>query len=145
MSSKTTHGAAECIDACEILATIIHRALTGALREQLFEPIAGEWSSVGIASLASHDYRTKSEREIRGTGYVVESLEAALWCFAATSDFRSAILRAANLGNDADTTAAICGQVAGAFYGHASIPEPWRNKLTMHDDIVDMADRLLRE
>ena len=143
LSSRTTHGAAECIDACEILATLINRALAGASREQLLEPVAGEWSSVGIASIAEHDYRTKSAEEIRGTGYVVESLEAALWCFYTTDDFRSAILRAANLGNDADTTAAICGQVAGAFYGYSGIPEYWLGQIAMHDEIVSLADHLL--
>ncbi len=142
LSSQTTHGAAECIDACEILATLIHRVLTGASKEQLREPVAGEWSSVGIASIAEHDYLTKSENEIRGTGYVVESLEAALWCFHTTDDFKSAILQAANLGNDADTTAAICGQVAGAYYGYASIPASWRDKLAMRDEIVRLADCL---
>jgi hypothetical protein len=66
---------------------------------------------------------------VRGNGYVVDSLEAALWSFFTTDDFRSGALAAANLGDDADTTAAIYGQLAGASYGVESIPEEWRSKL----------------
>lgn len=67
----------------------------------------------------------QTDREIRGTGYVVQSLEAALWCFYRTDTFETAILKAANLGDDTDTTAAVCGQVAGAYYGESGIPQKW--------------------
>ena len=79
---------------------------------------------------------------LRGTGYVVESLEAALWCFDQTDNFETAILKAANLGDDADTTAAICGQVAGAFYGESGIPQKWLEKLSLREEITILADRL---
>ena len=85
---------------------------------------------------------TNRSAEIRGTGYVVESLEAALWCFDKTDNFEAAILKAANLGDDADTTAAICGQVAGAFYGESGIPQKWLDKLVMREEISMLADRL---
>ena len=81
-------------------------------------------------------------REIRGTGYVVESLEAALWAFYKSTDFREAVLLAANLGDDADTTAAICGQIAGAYCGYEAIPEEWLERLTMASEITSMADSL---
>lgn len=80
--------------------------------------------------------------EIHGTGYVVQSLEAALWAFDSTTTFRDAILAAVNLGDDADTTAAICGQVAGAFYGEDAIPEAWMKKLAMREDIASLAELL---
>ncbi len=73
-----------------------------------------------IVSIARGAYRSKGEDEIRGSGYVVDCLEAALWCFDRTDTFRDAILAAANLGDDADTTAAVCGQVAGAYYGESA-------------------------
>jgi ADP-ribosyl-[dinitrogen reductase] hydrolase len=95
-----------------------------------------------IAAIARGDYRGKTERAIRGSGYVVLSLEAALWCFATTESYRDAVLRAANLGDDADTTAAICGQIAGAFYGEAGIPADWREKLAMRALIEETADAL---
>lgn len=77
-----------------------------------------------------------------GNGYVVDSLEAALWCFARTATFEEAVLCAANLGDDADTTAAICGQLAGAFYGQAAIPRHWQDRLAWADQIRALADRL---
>lgn len=142
-SSRTTHGAPECLDACRLLADILFRALKGDGKEEILagsDP--GQIASPAIQSIARGDYREKPTAGIRGTGYVVESLEAALWCFATTESFESAILAAANLGDDADTTAAVCGQVAGAYYGASGIPERWRELLVMGDEIRDLADRL---
>ncbi|HEY9663908.1 MAG TPA: ADP-ribosylglycohydrolase family protein, partial [Allocoleopsis sp.] len=76
------------------------------------------------------------------TGYVVDSLEAALWCFWTTETYEQAILAATNLGDDADTTAAICGQVAGAYYGELGIPMHWLKQLSMRDEITELADQL---
>lgn len=86
----------------------------------------------------------KTREQIAGTGYSVASLEAALWCFWRTESFESAILEAANLGDDADTTAAITGQLAGAFYGESGIPSHWLEKLHMRAEIKDMAQALLQ-
>jgi ADP-ribosyl-[dinitrogen reductase] hydrolase len=72
----------------------------------------------------------------------VESLEATLWCFDQTTNFKDCILMAANLGDDADTTAAQAGQLAGAFYGESGIPTDWLNKLAMMATIRDMSDAL---
>jgi len=142
-SSRTTHGAMECIDACRLLARIIHRALEGKPKEEV---LLGESRSfVGsdkIVAIGQGDYLKKSEGEIRGSGYVVDCLEAAMWCFSKTESFEEAILTSANLGDDADTTAAVCGQVAGAFYGESGIPTRWLEKLAMCEDIRYLADRL---
>ena len=73
---------------------------------------------------------------------VVQSLEAAIWCFAQTNNYRDAVLLAANLGDDADTTAAICGQIAGAFYGASNIPSEWMKKLSHKEQILDISERL---
>ena len=73
---------------------------------------------------------------------MVDSLEAALWCFATTDSFEDAILKAANLGDAADTTAAVCGQLAGAYYGHALIPHRWRDQLAMGGESRRLAGRL---
>jgi ADP-ribosyl-[dinitrogen reductase] hydrolase len=75
---------------------------------------------------------------------VVDSLEAALWCFYHTDNFKDAVLAAANLGDDADTTAAIVGQVAGAFYGEDGIPDHWLTRIVMAKEIGEMADSLTR-
>jgi hypothetical protein len=101
-----------------------------------------EGMSPKIQAIAASEYADKSREEIRGSGYVVESLEAALWCFSRTDTYRDAILTAVNLGDDADTTAAVCGQIAGAHYGEDGIPPAWREKLAMRNTIESMADQL---
>ncbi len=126
-SARTTHGAATCLEACRRFAGILHRALDGCPKE---------------AVLAGGDYRDCDAEGVRGTGYVVESLHAALWCFARADTFEEAVLRAANLGDDADTTAAVCGQVAGAHFGERAIPAHWLDRLAMAAEIRDLADRL---
>jgi hypothetical protein len=88
-------------------------------------------------------YKTRNPPEIRGTGYVVKSLEAALWAFYHSTDFADAVLKAANLGDDADTTAAICGQLAGVFYGYESIPPAWVEILAWKDRLRETALELL--
>ena len=98
----------------------------------------------GVRTIAQGDYIDKTESEVRGSGYVIESLEAALWCFANTDSFNEAVLTAANLGDDADTTAAITGQIAGTYYGINNINKHWREQLTMIDEILELADRLNR-
>ena len=81
---------------------------------------------------------------LRGSGYVVECLEAALACVANARSFEEAVLAAANLGDDADTTAAVAGQLAGALYGEAGIPRPWLERLHRAGEIRELADRLAR-
>jgi ADP-ribosyl-[dinitrogen reductase] hydrolase len=145
-SSRTTHAAAECLDACRLLAAILLAALEGADKEMVLfgagAKLAGTPLSTKLQSVAEGAYRHKSAGEIRGSGYVVESLEAALWCFWHTDNFRTAILAAANLGDDADTTAAVCGQIAGAFYGESGIPGHWRKRLVMAQEIRTLAGEL---
>ena len=92
--------------------------------------------------IARGAYRAKAESAIRGSGYVVESLEAALWCLDQTGSYEHAVLRAANLGDDADTTAAVCGQLAGAFYGVSGIPERWLERVAMRLEIEQLAIKL---
>lgn len=143
-SSRTTHAAEECLDAARFLARAISRALAGSGRNEVLLGDAERFQGcASILALARGDYRGKAESEVRGSGYVVESLEAALWCFAHSRSFAEAVLKAANLGDDADTTAAICGQLAGAFYGESAIPPAWLEKLAMDQEIRALADRLL--
>jgi ADP-ribosyl-[dinitrogen reductase] hydrolase len=78
----------------------------------------------------------------QGSGYVVRSLEAALWAFARGGSFRDGALLAANLGHDPDTTGAVYGQLAGVYYGEAGIPGEWRSKLALRGTIEELADRL---
>lgn len=143
LSSRTTHGAAECVDACRLLARLVARALAGAARDELLVAESRlVTSSERLAGIAAAAYRDAEVDRIRGSGYVVDCLEAALWCFARTSSFREAVLAAANLGHDADTTAAVCGQLAGAFYGASAIPAAWLDRLALRDEITALADAL---
>ena len=82
-----------------------------------------------VAEVAEGSFKHREPPQIRGTGYVVESLEAALWAFHKSRDFREGALLAVNLGDDADTTGAIYGQIAGAHYGVQAIPAAWREQL----------------
>jgi len=81
-----------------------------------------------LVPIVQGSWHRKEPGEISGSGYVVHSLEAAVWSFGTTDSFEAAILRAANLGDDADTTAAVTGQLAGAFYGRSGIPEGWLDR-----------------
>jgi ADP-ribosyl-[dinitrogen reductase] hydrolase len=142
-SSRTTHGAAECIDACRLFARVICHAFAGLEKGEVLVADAGTFSgSETIVAIARGSFLGKREDEISGSGYVVSSLEAALWAFARTDSFEDAVLTAANLGDDADTTAAICGQIAGAYYGAAGIPPAWLERLAMFEEITALADRL---
>ncbi len=142
-SSRTTHGATECLEACQLLGDILYRLLSGSDKETaLFDTLPHELTTPALQSLARGEYRTLDEHRIQGSGYVVKSLEAALWSFWMTDDFESAILKAVNLGDDADTTAAVCGQLAGAYYGETGIPSGWLGKLAMRAEISHLSDRL---
>lgn len=149
-SSRTTHAAPECIDACRYFAALLVGAVRGESKERLladhFEPEPGIWAeaplSPGIAVIAAGSFKRREPPEIRGSGYVVDCLEAALWAFDRSTSYRDAVLRAANLGDDADTTAAVVGQLAGAYYGAGAIPAAWLAKLALRERIVALADGL---
>ena len=143
--ARTTHQAPECLGASRLFGEILVRALHSKSKDQILAPciLAGKLSTK-LALINEGRYRSKSRDAIRGTGYVVESLEATLWCFDQGQNFRDCVLLAANLGDDADTTAAQVGQVAGAFYGEAGIPEEWLDKLAMLDLLRSLADELVQ-
>jgi ADP-ribosyl-[dinitrogen reductase] hydrolase len=142
-SSRTTHAAPEALDCCELFAELLLRALQGAPKSALLAAPAPAGASGRVCEIAAGRYVDKRADEVTGSGYCVDSLEAALWCFATTASFEAAVLAAANLGDDADTTAAIVGQLAGAHYGAAEIPARWRERLVMRAEIEALADALL--
>ena len=149
-SSRTTHGAHEAVDACRYFAGLLIGALRGVQKATLlspgYGPVAGLWEASPlaeeIARVAGGSFKDRKPPAIRGTGYVVASLEAALWAFQRSQDFRAGALLAVNLGDDADTTGAIYGQIAGAHYGAQAIPSAWRERLTLAAEIESLADRL---
>ena len=148
--SRTTHGAPEPVDACRYYAGLIVGALSSESKEALlgtrFSPVDGAWAASALSpkidEVAAGSFKRKQPPEIRGTGYVVQTLEAALWAFWNSDDFQEGALMAVNLGEDADTTGAIYGQLAGAYYGLDAIPAKWRKKIAMTDRILDLSDAL---
>ena len=149
-SSRTTHGAEEAVDACRYFAGLLFGALHGVDKDTLLSaaycPVEGLWErsplAEKIAAIADGSFKHRDPPDIKGTGYVVDSLEAALWAFNRSRNFREGALLAVNLGDDADTTGAIYGQIAGAYFGVEAIPPNWRERLTMTTEIASMADSL---
>ncbi|WP_410767713.1 ADP-ribosylglycohydrolase family protein [Fontibacillus sp. BL9] len=150
LSSKTTHAATECIDACRGFAACLLGALHGWSKEDILsdKPIKEFMGTAPlgpkVGEVLGGSYKDSEPPLIRGTGYVVKSLEAALWAFYKSNTYEEGVLLAVNLGEDADTTAAVYGQLAGAYYGFAAIPDHWVNKLAYGDLIEDLAEQLYK-
>ena len=152
-SSRTTHGAPAALDACRYFAGLLLGALNGLSKSRLlgrrYCPLEGYWDvhplvpEINEISLGS--FKTRQPPEIQGSGYVVRSLEAALWAFYHSSTFKEGCLLAVNLGDDADTTGAIYGQLAGAYYGVDAIPAQWLELLALRDLIEDYTERLVAQ
>ena len=141
-SSRTTHAAPVAIDGCRLLGAIVTDALAGASKQDLLQPGRYNVKTAEIAAIANRRHETAAAEALTASGYVVHTLEAALWALATTDDFRSGALAVVNLGHDADTTGAVYGQLAGAMYGEQGVPEEWRERLALRDTIVDLADSL---
>lgn len=145
-SANTTHGAEESLAATALMAYMLFLLINDDVVDKA-ELVGYDYGMVlpdSIAAIAAGEYLRKSEEQIKGSGYVVESLEAALSCFMTTDSFEDALIKAVNLGDDSDTTAAICGQLAGAYYGLSAIPSRWRSVLAHGDEIESLALSLLQ-
>jgi ADP-ribosylglycohydrolase len=150
-SSRTTHRAAEAVDACRYMASLIVGLLNGASKSEVlsprFEAVPGLWDveplARKVARIRQGSFLHREPPQVRGGGYVIASLEAALWAFARSGSFEEGVLLAVNLGDDADTTGAVYGQIAGAAYGMSGLPARWLEKLAWRDRIREMAEQLL--
>lgn len=146
-SSETTHATPQAVAACRYLAALLARALQGAAKDEILETPPSFYPALGelpplVAKIAGGSFKRLNPPDIRGTGYVIESLEAALWAFHNSESFAEGALMAVNLGDDADTTGAVYGQIAGAHYGESGIPQHWRNMLARGDEIGRLAEQL---
>lgn len=150
-SSLPTHASPQCLSACRYLALILAGLMHGLDRSEVLSP---DWAPLQklrateplhceVDAVAAGSFRERQPPEIAGTGYVVQSLEAALWAFHDAQDFREAVLRAVNLGDDADTTGAVCGQLAGALWSESGIPTEWREGLACQEMIETALQGLL--
>ena len=142
--SLATHGAVESIFSCQFLGLILNYLINGCSKEKAFSPHAIPVSS-RVLIINAGEYKQKTRDQIRSSGYVIDTLEAAMWAVWHTDNFRDAILLAANLGDDADSVAATAGQIAGALYGYSGIPQEWRDKLVQEKRIVSLAEALFRQ
>jgi len=142
-SSIPTHASEQCVSACRYLATILAALIHGEDRDAV---LSTDWKPLQqlndiktlhslIQEISQGSFRKKEPPAIQGSGWVVKSLEASLWAFHDASSFEEAVLRAVNLGDDADTTGAICGQLAGAYWGESGIPQSLRSGLARMDMI----------
>ncbi len=143
-SSRTTHPARRPVDACRLMGAMVSALIDGASFDDVTAPTFWRWGDLHpeVAEIASGSWKDKQPPSIRGTGYCIDALEAALWAVSGAADFRAAVLRAANLGDDADTTAAIAGQIAGARWGASSFPSTWRHMVVAADRITSLARSL---
>jgi len=149
-SSRTTHGAQAATDACRYYAALIVGAIQGADKQQVlstrFSPVAGYWDKHPLVDeideIARGSFKRREPPQIESTGYVVKTLEAALWAFYRSGTFEEGCRLAVNLGGDADTCGAVYGQLAGAFYGEFGIPERWRQVLAQRILIETVAEKI---
>ena len=140
--SRTTHGATDAVDACRAFAGLLGDAIAGAPRADVLGRRRFD-GAPAIARILAGSWRGRARDTIDSSGYVAHTLEAALWSVARTGDFRGAVLLAANLADDADTVAAVTGQLAGALYGLSGIPAGWLDRVAWKDRLLEVADRLV--
>ena len=140
--SRTTHGAEEAVDACRAFAELLADAIAGSPRADVLAPRSFE-GAAAIARIMAGSWRGRARDTIRSSGYVVDTLEAAIWSVARTGNFRNAVLLAANLADDADTVAAVAGQLAGALYGLGGIPDAWLERVAWKGRLLAAGRRLL--
>jgi ADP-ribosyl-[dinitrogen reductase] hydrolase len=126
---------------------MLHQALSGRDKAAVLRPPRDLWESPStrpeVFALYDGAWARRPATEITGGGNILQALEAALWCFERSANYREGALFAANLGRDSDVVAAAYGQLAGAYHGVSAIPGIWRNSLMKHEVVIDTADRLL--
>lgn len=144
-ASRLTHAHKRSLIGCGIYAFVLAELIANPCRESVFEGLkkscefyTAEAELFPYIRLMAIDFPEIAEQDIKSSGYVVDTLEAALWCLLNTSNYKDCVLKAVNLGQDTDTVASIAGTLAGALYGYDSIPEEWLNTLLKRDYIEEM-------
>jgi ADP-ribosyl-[dinitrogen reductase] hydrolase len=139
--SRATHAAQESLDACSLFIAQLIDALAGGNKEAVMRQRVMALTP-RLLFISAGEWKKKSRDGIRSSGYVVRTLEAALWSVWKTDNYRDAVLTAVNLGDDADSVGAVAGQLAGALYGAKSIPQDWLAKLAWREKIENLAGAL---
>jgi ADP-ribosylglycohydrolase len=152
--SSITHGHIRSVIACFYYLEFARQIMEGKEKFEIYRDlqkvVSGHLSALLIDPaevlifdrLLKFDIHRLSEGEIQSSGYVIDTLEAAVWCLLTTDSYPGAVLRAVNLGQDTDTTAAVTGGLAGFLYGYDSIPESWIRQIARRQNIEELAGRL---
>jgi ADP-ribosyl-[dinitrogen reductase] hydrolase len=155
--SSVTHGHIRSVIACFYYLEFGRLLLEGKDKFEIFQNLRDEIPPflnslpvdpseiVGFDRLLQGSIYEQAEDTISGSGYVVHTLESAIWCLLTTGSYRDAVLKAVNLGEDTDTTAAVTGGLAGLLYGTDDIPAGWIMQLARHKDIEELAERFARK
>jgi len=139
-ATKITHNNLVCIEASILFADKVSQALSGRSKEEIRTStvIDHQYVTTALQSASTGEFE-----HLDGSGFVVSALETALEAFFSTNTFEEGALKAVNKGNDSDTTGAIYGQIAGAYYGWKGLTVQWKNKLYMLNEIAVMASNLM--
>ena len=147
-ASSLTHAHDRSVMGCIIYGYILTFLMREQSRESLIKGIEFAGKVLDYLPEFEHykrifepDFDKLPTDEIKSSGYVVDALEAALWCLLTTDNYKDCVLKAVNLGEDTDTVAAVAGGLAGALYGYDTIPEEWRNTLIKREYIEEMCER----
>ena len=135
LQSKMTHYDEKAADACVLYNTVIYKYLNGEAKER----------AITETIYSSEDYKdvmNMKKEELIPSGYVVDTLRCALWCFMNNSNLEDTVCETANLCGDADTVAAVAGGLAGTYYGYDSIPERWKNKIEVKDKLMSIGEKI---
>ncbi len=146
--SMLTHAHVRSQIGCEIYAFILKELLTDPNKasvslglQKAYEELSEEPEISHYSRIFDADFENTDRSLIKSSGYIVDTLEAALWCLLTTDSYKDCVLKAVNLGYDTDTVAAVAGGLAGALYGFDSIPEAWLDALKRKDYIEEMCNR----
>ena len=154
--SSITHGHIRSVVACFYYLEFARHLLTSDKKYEIYSDLQHEipdfLNSISVPNreislfdrLLKDNIHNQPEENILSGGYVLQTLEASIWCIMTTDNYKDAVLKAVNLSHDTDTTAAVTGGLAGLLYGYDSIPAEWINVLARKDDIEDLAERLKR-
>lgn len=152
--SSLTHAHEWSVAACYIYVEMLNKLRMGRKKKAAYAELREDFARgvpfISKATLAKfvrileNDISLLPEEEIRSSGFVIDTLEAALWCFLTTDNYKDAVLKAVNLGEDTDTTGAVTGALAGLAYGLGSIPREWLDQLAGREEIQRIAIRMPR-
>ncbi len=151
LASRLTHGHIRCQLACTFFVELVVRMFQGDSLPVALEQVRQDFQAIipsrdqeevpHFDRLLHADFLTLDRGDIRGSGYVINCLEASLWSALRSATFAEAVLSAVNLGDDTDTTGAVTGAIAGVQYGLSGIPQEWPTTLARHDDLQALVNR----